>query len=764
MYSFKLISGKQPVIDQIRPRKGKMMYGAPCGGLGAGTIGRGFRGEFCRWQIVPGQCDYNSVPADQFIVTVHNIKGDCVYQSVLGGSGVRPKGAPSSWEWRVSPDDCLYCALYPRSWTVYNIPEVGIRLICRQVSPVLPGDYKDSSLPASVFIFNVENNSGKELKVGITFSFKNGTGSKQDKSGGVWTESFAEKNVRGVVIHQEMLGNPVHCYIGAKQTETTQVSWCAAFDPTGSGDQIWQPLYGAGLLDSAETATQRTRKGEEVAAAVSARVHLLPGQAADVELCLVWHSPEVQFGNGLKKHKRYYTRHFGHTAEDGMKICSYALEKYPDWEKIINQWQEPTLENDDLPEWFKSAIFNELYFLADGGSVWLEVDSSEKLDNNDLRIKYGRWGYLEAQEYTMYNTYDVHYYASWALIDLFPGLQLSLQMDFLSWSEKEDKEMVLELYGGKRHQRKLCNSVPHDLGDPDEEPWVKVNSYNIHDVTEWKDLNLKLIIQTWRDIHWVEESEGKQLLHKALPVCDKLMKAALNWDLDRDGLIENSGFPDQTFDSWVMSGPSAYCGGLWLAALACMADMCHMAQVSHGWTELLEVAKKTYNEKLWNGKFFNFDSSTEGENIIMADQLAGYWYRELTGKKIGKNIQPILDDNKTMSAMKMIFDFNVMKFCNGELGAVNGMLSSGQVDTTAIQSEEVWTGVTYGVASLMLSKEMTKEGMKTAEGIYNTVYNTIGLGFETPEAIYEKKHYRAIAYMRPLSIWAMHIALNSAKV
>jgi hypothetical protein len=30
------------------------------------------------------------------------------------------------------------------------------------------------------------------------------------------------------------------------------------------------------------------------------------------------------------------------------------------------------------------------------------------------------------------------------------------------------------------------------------------------------------------------------------------------------------------------------------------------------------------------------------------------------------------------------------------------------------------------------------------------VYETIGLGFETPEALYETKHYRAIGYMRPL--------------
>ena len=113
---------------------------------------------------------------------------------------------------------------------------------------------------------------------------------------------------------------------------------------------------------------------------------------------------------------------------------------------------------------------------------------------------------------------------------------------------------------------------------------VKVNSYTIHDVREWRDLNCKLVVMVWRDIHWLPKEEAEVLLSRALPVCERLMRAGLDWDQDRDGLIENSGKPDQTFDSWVMSGPSAYCGGLWLAALASMADMADLAgQQQHGW-------------------------------------------------------------------------------------------------------------------------------------------------------------------------------------
>lgn len=34
------------------------------GGIGCGSIGRGFRGEFCRFQMLPGLYDYHIVQAD----------------------------------------------------------------------------------------------------------------------------------------------------------------------------------------------------------------------------------------------------------------------------------------------------------------------------------------------------------------------------------------------------------------------------------------------------------------------------------------------------------------------------------------------------------------------------------------------------------------------------------------------------------------------------------------------------------------------------
>jgi non-lysosomal glucosylceramidase len=43
-----------------------------------------------------------------------------------------------------------------------------------------------------------------------------------------------------------------------------------------------------------------------------------------------------------------------------------------------------------------------------------------------------------------------------------------------------------------------------------------------------------------------------------------------------------------------------------------------------------------------------------------------------------------------------------MEFGGGKLGAVNGMTKSGQLEITSMQSEEIWTGVTYSLSSTMI--------------------------------------------------------------
>lgn len=43
--------------------------------------------------------------------------------------------------------------------------------------------FQDSSVPGGVFVWSIENSGNDSLHVSITFTMKNGTGSKKDKKG-----------------------------------------------------------------------------------------------------------------------------------------------------------------------------------------------------------------------------------------------------------------------------------------------------------------------------------------------------------------------------------------------------------------------------------------------------------------------------------------------------------------------------------------------------------------------------------------------------
>lgn len=94
----------------------------------------------------------------------------------------------------MDPSKCHYTALYPRSWSEIDLSEYGIKLIGRQVSPIIPHDYKDTSLPCAVFVWSIENTCDKERKVSITFTFKNGTGTKKQDAEGEHFRNYL-KNV-----------------------------------------------------------------------------------------------------------------------------------------------------------------------------------------------------------------------------------------------------------------------------------------------------------------------------------------------------------------------------------------------------------------------------------------------------------------------------------------------------------------------------------------------------------------------------------------
>jgi non-lysosomal glucosylceramidase len=128
---------------------------------------------------------------------------------------------------------------------------------------------------------------------------------------------------------------------------------------------------------------------------------------------------------------------------------------------------------------------------------------------------------------------------------------------------------------------------------------------------------------------------------------------------------------------------------------------------------------------------------------------------------------------------------------------VNGMRpGTGKVDQSSMQSREVWTGTTYAVAAAMLQEygaEQAEEKKAAVEkaageeagsggggrggganlwdaafqavrGLWLSGWNELGYWYATPEAWELKGNYRSLGYMRPLSVWALHWAIEKGSL
>ncbi|KAJ4976498.1 hypothetical protein NE237_001604 [Protea cynaroides] len=772
--------GRKAPIDPFTQGscKPSASQGVPLGGMGSGSISRGFRGEFRQWQIIPGLSEPSPVMANQFSIFISRDGGNRRYASVLAKPGQHDK-ALSSWGWNLNGQHSSYHALFPRAWTIYDgEPDPELKISCRQVSPFIPHNYRESSLPTAVFVYNLVNTGKERAKVSLLLSWANSIGGMSHLTGDHVNQPFIGKDgVSGVLLHHKTAKDnpPLTFAIAACETQNVNVTVLPCFGLTDDAGQItakdmWDTMVQDGHFDQENFnvgPSIPSSSGDTVCAAVSASTWVEPHGKCTVAFAVAWSSPKVKFLKGCSYNRRY-TKYYGTSEGSVLDIVHDALINYKWWEEEIDKWQSPILKDEKLPEWYKFTLFNELYFLVAGGTVWIDSPSSgfqckaTKMEQIDERVTedddVGKFLYLEGVEYIMWCTYDVHFYASFALLTLFPKIELSIQHEFAKAVLSEDGRRLRFLAEGNWGNWKVRGAVPHDLGTHD--PWNEMNTYNIHDTSKWKDLNPKFVLQVYRDFSATRDmSFGEEVW----PAVQAAMVYMEQFDRDEDGLIENDGFPDQTYDTWIVHGISAYCGCLWLAALqaaAAMAVSLGDKEFSDKYKGIFLKAKAVFEAKLWNGSYFNYDSgSSSNSKSIQADQLAGQWYTASSG------LPPLFDDSKVKSTLHKIYDFNVMKVRGGRIGAVNGMQPNGKVDDTCMQSREIWTGVTYSVSATMIFAGMEEQAFTTAEGIFTAGWSEEGYGywFQTPEGWTTDGHYRSLIYMRPLAIWGMQWALSMPK-
>jgi non-lysosomal glucosylceramidase len=742
--------------------------GAPVGGFGAGTFSRTYRGDFARWHIKPGSHKYETIWADQF----------SVYQKAEGASQGEarvlftghPEGdALKAWQWDYPVGAGDYYALYPKSWYDHRWEKFPVRLVVEQFSPVLPDNYKESSYPVAVYRWHAKNPTDKKVTVSIMLTWQNMAGWFRDFSRDFRdansisnTNRFRREDVRSETLAGRMKGIVFdrvrlekvseewdgQFVIAGLETPGVDISHMTTFRAEGDGSEVWGPFSGEGRLPDNDL--NWVSGGEPLAGAIAVTFTLGPGEERTVPMVVAWDLPIVEFGGGRKWFRRH-TDFFGTGGTNAWEIARTALLEGAAWSEAIDRWQAPFVNDESKPLWYRGMLFNQNYVIADGGSFWgRPVDGPADAP----RV----FSFLDL-DYLSYSPLDVLFYGSMPVIRFWPELDKGMMRQFADTVPVEDAARTLwtweTLRTGKLafRTRKARGIVPHDLGHPYEDPFFVINQFNWQDSARWKDVNSKFVLMVFRDFA-LTGAKDMDFLRYTWPAVREAMELMNTFDTDGDGLPENEGFPDQTYDDWTMLGTSAYCGGLYLGALRASEEIATRLGeegTAAEYRTLFGRAQKNFIKELWNGEYFRYDEASEYRDNIQSDQLAGQWYANLTG------LGDIVPRKMRLSALKKIFDLNVMKFGNGELGAINGLAADGSVIRTNGQVQEVWTGTTFALASEMLAEGMRDEAFKTAWGIYHTAFETKGYWFRTPESWNVDGYFRASMYIRPLAIWAMEM-------
>ncbi len=745
--------------------------GAPVGGLGSGTFSRTYRGDFSRWHLKAGVHKYETVYANQFAIYEKSEgASEGIAQALVAD---HPKSHElGAWKWDYPVSAGNYYSLYPKSWYDYRWDKLPAHVMLEQFSPVLPDNYRESSYPVAVYRWHAENPTDKPVTVSIMLSWSNMLGwllypsrdfNGRQNSGNfnrfVTTPAGEAGTMKAVLFDRIRPADVQNDWdgqfaIATLESPGVEVTYQTTYMADRDGAEVWKPFSKDGRL--ANDDFRWTSSGEPLAGAIAVRFTLKPGEKRVIPMVVSWDLPIVEFGTGRKWY-RHYTDFFGTSGTNALKIAAEGLSKAAAWSDALDAWQAPYVNDSSKPEWYRSALFNELYILADGGSFWgRPVGSPPGSDES--------FSFMECYDYPYYSTLDVRFYGSMPLVKFWPDLDKREMRTFAETVMRNEPEKLMWIWKSLQENkpvfrtRKSKGAVPHDLGAPEEDPIYKVNQFSWQNTDDWKDLNTKFVLMVYRD-YVLTGRKDTQFLRDTWPSVQLAIEYLRKYDRNGDGVPENDGFPDQTYDTWVVRGESAYCGGLWLGALRAAEEIAKVLNDSPAQTkyhDLFAKSQASYIKKLWNGEYFRYDTGSEYRDNIQADQLAGQWYAQMTG--LG-DLVPMDMQRKTL---KKIYDFNVMKFGKGEMGAVNGIGADGKViQNDNEQVREVWTGTTFSVAALMLADGLKDEGYHTAWGVYHVVYETQGYWFRTPEAYEMNGKYRASMYMRPAAIWAMEMTGSS---
>jgi uncharacterized protein (DUF608 family) len=692
----------------------------PLGGVGAGSIGLGGRGQLRDWQIF-NRPDRGNAPGYAFPAIRVDRGARPPFVSVLearlrppyqGPFGLGSRGAPGLQRL----ESARFTGEYPLAHVAFRDRRLPVRVTLDAFTPFIPHDADASGLPVAILRYRVSNPQSTPAAVSIAYSIENPLLTVQVppyRPDPRVNEVRTAEGIRGLLMHNPTLyeDNPFVGSLGlwvvgaGEGTVTMLRGWPRARWWT-SALRFWDDFTADGALgpESAEPGA---------VGAVCVGRTIAPGASADYTFLLSWHFPNrtpdrcgwsaAEGEGGVRIGNHYCTRF-----RDAWDAAQHAAGHLDDLERRTRLFASAVRES-TIPAAIKDAATANLSTLAtptcfrtaDGEFHGFEGcgDTSGCCEGNCTHV----WNYETATQH------------------VFPELARSLRRAAFGYSMDDQ--------GGMRFRQLLPDGAgrfPTAAADGQMGQIMKV-------YLDWRLSG---------DDEWLGEFWPK-------------VKRAIGfawipdgWDADRDGVLE--GAQHNTYDI-EFYGPNPLCGIYYLGALRAVEEMAVAMGDEPMRSEarrLFESGRAWIDANLFNGEYYvqqirgrpretipqsllNTMGSDDTERPeyqmgagCLVDQLVGQYQAEVAG------LGPLVDPAHCRKTLESIHRYNHRRelfehanvqrtFVLNDEGAlvVAAYADGARPEVPFPYYAEVFTGLEYTAASHMIFAGMVREGVECIANI-----------------------------------------------
>ena len=694
----------------------------PLGGVGAGSIGLGGRGQLRDWQIF-NRPDRGNAPGYAFPAIRVRRGTRAPFVSVLEGRLQPPYQGPFGLGSRSAPglqrlESARFTGEFPLARIAFRDRRLPVRVALEAFSPFIPHDADASGLPLAILRYRVSNPQATSVAVSIAYSIENPLLIVSEP----WfrpdprvNEVRTSAGVQGLLMHNPSLyeDNPLVGTLGLCVLDS------------GSGDGRVTMLRGwprarwwTSALRFWDDFSEDGALGPEAAepgpvGAVCLQRTLGPGASADYTFLVSWHFPnrtpdrcgwDAAEGEGGARIGNHYCTRF----RDAWAVAQYAAVHLEDLERRTRLFASAVRES-TIPAAIKDAATANLSTLvtptcfrtADGEFHGFEgcADTSGCCFGNCTHV----WNYEAATDH------------------IFPELARSLRRAAFGYSMDDQ--------GGMRFRQLLPDGA-------DRFPTAAADGQMGQIMKVYLDWRLS------GDDGWLRDLWPKVKRAIAFAWIPN------GWDADRDGVLE--GTQHNTYDI-EFYGPNPLCGIYYLGALRAVEEMAHAmtdAAVASEARRLFESGRTWIDANLFNGEYYvqqvkgrprtsipdallNTMGSDDTERPeyqmgagCLVDQLVGQYQADVAG------LGPLIDPAHCRATLESIYRYNYKRdlfehasvqrtfVLNDEGALVVAAYAGGQRPEVPFPYyAEAFTGLEYTAASHMIFAGMVREGLECISNI-----------------------------------------------